>query len=110
VFMFIIRWGPFWIVTTCVVAFAITSNLGAFFDPTYSSKQEFDELLRGILVDAFQKGSIGVCVIYSYILAIPLFLWMFTAYKGVNLTYIETVCIYGYSFFITIPVSVCILL
>ncbi|XP_065594720.1 protein YIPF1 [Cyrtonyx montezumae] len=97
-------YGPFWICTTLVFAIAISGNLSNFFihlgRPTYR------------YVPKFRKVSIAAATIYAYAWLVPLALWGFLMWRNgkvmniVSYSFLEIVCVYGYSLFIYIPTAI----
>lgn len=97
-------YGPFWICTTLVFSVAISGNLSTFLsqagDPSYHYRPQF------------HKVTIAAVVIFLYAWLVPIALWGFLMWRqgGERLvgvySFLETVCVYGYSLFIYIPTSV----
>ncbi|XP_075878046.1 protein YIPF1 [Nelusetta ayraudi] len=97
-------YGPFWICTTLVFAIAISGNFSNFLvhlgKPDYKYTPEF------------RKVSIAATAIFSYAWLVPLGLWGFLLWRNnkvmslVSYTFMETVCVYGYSLAIYIPAVV----
>ncbi|XP_038626967.1 protein YIPF2 isoform X2 [Tachyglossus aculeatus] len=97
-------YGPFWICATLAFLLAITSNLAIVMqkreDPTFHYSPQF------------HKVTIAGILIYCYAWLVPLGLWCFLKWrKGVSesvdsYTFLETVCVYGYSLFVYIPTVV----
>uniref|UniRef100_A0A4W6EZS9 Protein YIPF n=1 Tax=Lates calcarifer TaxID=8187 RepID=A0A4W6EZS9_LATCA len=97
-------YGPFWICTTLVFAIAISGNLSNFLthlgDPTYKYTPEF------------RKVSIAATAIFGYAWLVPLALWSFLLWRSnkimnlVSYSFMEIVCVYGYSLSIYIPAVV----
>ncbi|XP_072505623.1 protein YIPF1 isoform X2 [Notamacropus eugenii] len=96
-------YGPFWICATLVFAIAISGNLSNFLihlgDKTFH------------YVPEFRKVSIAATAIYAYAWLVPLGLWGFLLWRNskvmsiVNYSFLEIVCVYGYSLFIYIPTA-----
>ncbi|KAJ3600710.1 hypothetical protein NHX12_031688 [Muraenolepis orangiensis] len=96
-------YGPFWICVTLVFSVAISGNLSTFLsqrgDQTYHYRPQF------------HKVTIAAVVIFMYAWLVPLCAWGFLTWRrGVEgqaggYTFMETVCVYGYSLFIFIPTS-----
>ncbi|KAK7945256.1 hypothetical protein WMY93_000984 [Mugilogobius chulae] len=94
-------YGPFWICTTLVFAIAISGNISTFLSklgkPNYKYTPEF------------QKVTIAATAIFSYAWLLPLALWgvlLWRSNKVMNLvsySFIEIVCVYGYSLAVYIP-------
>ncbi|KAM9004440.1 protein YIPF1 [Sarcophilus harrisii] len=97
-------YGPFWICATLVFAIAISGNLSNFFihlgDKTFH------------YVPEFRKVSIAATAIYAYAWLVPLGLWGFLLWRNgkvmsiVSYSFLEIVCVYGYSLFIYIPTAI----
>ncbi|XP_076004402.1 protein YIPF1 [Genypterus blacodes] len=97
-------YGPFWICTTLVFAIAISGNLSSFL--VYSGNP------NGKYVPDFRKVSIAATAIFSYAWFVPLGLWGFLLWRNnkimnlVSYSFMEIVCVYGYSLAIYIPAVV----
>ncbi|XP_038650634.1 protein YIPF1 [Scyliorhinus canicula] len=97
-------YGPFWICATLVFAIAISGNLANFF--THRGQRGYR------YVPEFHKVSIAATAIYTYAWLIPLALWGFLMWRNnkvmniVSYSFLEIVCVYGYSLFIYIPTAV----
>lgn len=97
-------YGPFWICVTLVFSVAIGGNLSTFLsklgDPSYHYRPQF------------HRVTIAALVIFLYAWLVPVALWGFLTWRQGNerqlggYTFLETVCVYGYSLFIYIPTSV----
>lgn len=97
-------YGPFWICVTLVFSVAISGNLSRFIsemgDPQYHYRPQF------------HKVTIAAVVIFMYAWLVPLGVWGFLTWRqGTErqtggYSFLETVCVYGYSLFIYIPTSV----
>ncbi|XP_039591506.1 protein YIPF1 [Polypterus senegalus] len=97
-------YGPFWICATLVFAIAISGNISNFIlhvgGPTYH------------YVPEFRKVTIAATAIYCYAWLVPLALWGFLMWRNskvmniVCYSFLEIVCVYGYSLFIYIPTAV----
>ncbi|XP_033838859.1 protein YIPF1 [Periophthalmus magnuspinnatus] len=94
-------YGPFWICTTLVFAIAISGNISTFLvnlgNPNYKYTPEF------------RKVTIAATAIFSYAWLVPLALWgvlLWRSNKVTNLvsySFMEIVCVYGYSLAVYIP-------
>lgn len=94
-------YGPFWICTTLVFAIAISGNISTFLvnlgKPEYKYTPEF------------RKVTIAATAIFSYAWLVPLALWgvlLWRSNKAMNLvsySFMEIVCVYGYSLAVYIP-------
>ncbi|XP_011526573.1 protein YIPF2 isoform X2 [Homo sapiens] len=97
-------YGPFWICATLAFVLAVTGNL------TLVLAQRRDPSIH--YSPQFHKVTVAGISIYCYAWLVPLALWGFLRWrKGVQermgpYTFLETVCIYGYSLFVFIPMVV----
>ncbi|CAO2588375.1 Protein YIPF1, partial [Lemmus lemmus] len=97
-------YGPFWICATLVFAIAISGNLSNFLIHLGEKTYHY--------VPEFQKVSIAATIIYAYAWLVPLALWGFLLWRNskvmniVSYSFLEIVCVYGYSLFIYIPTAV----
>ncbi|XP_072220033.1 protein YIPF1 [Leuresthes tenuis] len=97
-------YGPFWICTTLVFAVAISGNISNFLlhfgTPNYKYTPEF------------RKVTIAATAIFSYAWLVPLSLWGFLLWRSnktlnlVSYSFMEIVCVYGYSLSIYVPAVV----
>ncbi|XP_077309423.1 protein YIPF1 isoform X3 [Lithobates pipiens] len=97
-------YGPIWICATLIFTITISGNLSNFLlhkgEPQYH------------YVPEFRKVSIAATAIYAYAWLVPLALWGFLSWRHskvmsmVSYSFLEIVCVYGYSLFIYIPTSV----
>lgn len=97
-------YGPFWICTTLVFATAICGNISNFLvhfgDPNHKYTPEF------------RKVTIAAMAIFSYAWLVPLGLWGLLLWRNkkimnlVSYSFMEIVCVYGYSLSIYIPAVV----
>ncbi|XP_034566918.1 protein YIPF2 [Notolabrus celidotus] len=97
-------YGPFWICVTLVFSVAISGNLSTFLsqmgNPAYHYRPQF------------HRVTIAAVVIFLYAWLVPVCLWGFLTWRQGNerqvggYSFLETVCVYGYSLFIYIPTSV----
>ncbi|XP_036877754.1 protein YIPF1 isoform X1 [Manis javanica] len=97
-------YGPFWICATLVFAIAISGNLSNFLIHLGEKTYHY--------VPEFRKVSIAATVIYAYAWLVPLTLWGFLIWRNskvmniVSYSFLEIVCVYGYSLFIYIPTAI----
>ncbi|XP_073443628.1 protein YIPF2 isoform X2 [Dendrobates tinctorius] len=94
-------YGPFWICATLVITVTVMGNLATFIQmhglPGYNYSPQF------------HKVTVAGIIIYSYAWLVPLALWGFLQWrKGVSsavdtYSFMETVCVYGYSLSAYIP-------
>jgi len=97
-------YGPFWICCTLVFSIAISGNLSDFLqksvDPEQKVKWHYD----------FHKVTLAATAVFSYAGLVPATLYGFLWWSGsaagaATLSFLELVCLYGYSLAIYIPVS-----
>ncbi|XP_052044856.1 protein YIPF2 isoform X2 [Apodemus sylvaticus] len=97
-------YGPFWICATLAFVLAVTGNL------TLVLAQRRDPSIH--YSPQFHKVTIAGIAIYCYAWLVPLALWGFLRWRqGTRermglYTFLETVCVYGYSLFVFIPTVV----
>ncbi|RNF18072.1 protein YIPF2 [Trypanosoma conorhini] len=94
-------YGPFWISTTLWMTLGVVSNIMnriAFsHQPSDSRKKwEYD----------FTMASIASIVIYLYCFGLSCFVWGVMKYKELPVSLLDTLCLYGYSMFIFLPVVI----
>ncbi|XP_052407815.1 protein YIPF2 [Carassius gibelio] len=97
-------YGPFWICVTLVFSVAISGDLYTFLikmgDPEFHYRPQFN------------KVSIAAVTVFLYAWLVPLGVWGFLTWRQSverhisGYTFLETVCVYGYSLFIYIPTSI----
>ncbi|KAK5610068.1 hypothetical protein CRENBAI_012809 [Crenichthys baileyi] len=97
-------YGPFWICVTLVFSVAISGNMSTFLrepgNPGYHHRAQF------------HRVTIAAVVIFLYAWLVPIGLWGFLTWRqGAErqvggYSFLETVCVYGYSLFIYIPTSI----
>lgn len=94
-------YGPFWICTTLVFAIAISGNISSFLMHSGDRNQKY--------IPEFRKVTIAATAIFSYAWLVPLALWgvlLWRSNKVMNLvsySFMEIVCVYGYSLAVYIP-------
>ncbi|KAL4648563.1 protein YIPF1-like [Arapaima gigas] len=97
-------YGPFWICVTLVFSMAISGNLSTFFsqkgDPQYHYRPQFHQV------------SVAAVAVLAYAWLVPLCVWGFlkwrqgSKWQTEGYSFLETVCLYGYSLFLFIPTTV----
>uniref|UniRef100_K1QJM2 Protein YIPF n=1 Tax=Magallana gigas TaxID=29159 RepID=K1QJM2_MAGGI len=92
-------YGPFWICTTLVFTTAIAGNMAS-----YLSVEGKDFTWKY----DFHKVTFAATAIFSYWWLLPAMLFGFLWWRGskANYTFLEILCIYGYSLSIYIPISI----
>lgn len=92
-------YGPFWICTTLVFTTAICGNLANYIScGRYDYKWTYD----------FHKVTFAAAAIFSYWWLIPTALFGLLAWRKsqCGYSYMEIICVYGYSLAIYIPISI----
>uniref|UniRef100_A0A8C6WT58 Protein YIPF n=1 Tax=Neogobius melanostomus TaxID=47308 RepID=A0A8C6WT58_9GOBI len=95
---------PFWICVTLVFTVAISGNLSTFLKEMGNPEYHY--------TPQFHRVSVAAVMIFLYAWLVPAGLWGFLSWRqGVErqvggYSFLETVCVYGYSLFIYIPTSV----
>ncbi|KAH9500648.1 Yip1 member 1 [Bulinus truncatus] len=92
-------YGPFWICTTLVFTTAIAGNMANYFSAAGTHyKWKYD----------FHKVTFAATAIFSYWWIIPLLLYGVLWWRGsqAKFTFLEMICVYGYSLVIYIPISI----
>ncbi|XP_053504691.1 protein YIPF2 isoform X1 [Ictalurus furcatus] len=97
-------YGPFWICVSLVFSVAISGNLSTFLtqkgDPQYHYRPQFHTV------------TIAAVAVFLYAWLVPLGVWGFMTWRQSAsrqmsaYSFLETVCVYGYSLFIYIPTSI----
>ncbi|XP_068939153.1 protein YIPF2 isoform X2 [Petaurus breviceps papuanus] len=97
-------YGPFWICATLAFTLAVSSNMAALLQNWRESSFSYSP--------QFHKVTVAGITIYCYAWLVPTALWGFLQWrKGIRehvgcYTFLEIVCVYGYSLFIYIPTVV----
>ncbi|XP_067170726.1 protein YIPF2 [Apteryx mantelli] len=97
-------YGPFWICATLVFALAISGNLSHLPEKQASPSFHYSP--------QFHKVTIAATIVYCYAWLVPLALWGYLRWRqgaGARAgaySFLETVCVYGYSLFAYIPAAV----
>ncbi|XP_005099571.1 protein YIPF1 [Aplysia californica] len=95
-------YGPFWICTTLVFTTAIAGNLANYFSAAGKSYHwQYD----------FHKVTYAATAIFSYWWLVPLALfgvlwWRSRQTNESKFTFLEIICVYGYSLAIYVPISI----
>lgn len=97
-------YGPFWICVTLVFTVAISGNLSTFLKEMGNPQYHY--------TPQFHRVSVAAVVIFLYAWLVPVGLWGFLSWRQSverqlgGYSFLETVCVYGYSLFIYIPTSI----
>lgn len=115
------RWGPFWICTTFLLTLVITSNIGSFINialverdlanlSSGKSSGGTESLAPTKTVQQwthdFSIISVGSGFMYSYMILIPLFIYVLLKWKNATLGAIEAMSLFGYSLSVWFPCAV----
>lgn len=87
-------YGPFWIYTTLIFVIAACGSLSSYFQNQVD--QNFYQ----------QFVPIAGTTIYSIGFGLPLLLYILLKFFGEKISYFSTVCIYGYSLSVFIPITI----
>ncbi|XP_013414489.1 protein YIPF1 isoform X2 [Lingula anatina] len=92
-------YGPFWICATLIFTTAITGNLANYF---HTEGRDYEWKYD------FHKVTFSATAIFSYWLLVPLALWGFLWWRrsSAGYSFLEILCVYGYSLAIYVPVSI----
>ncbi|XP_032230083.1 protein YIPF1 [Nematostella vectensis] len=90
-------YGPFWVCATLVFTTAIAGNLASYLVHTGDHEWVYD----------FHKVTLAAAAIYAYAFLVPTGLWGLLLWRKSNAGYsfLEILCVYGYSLSIYIPIS-----
>ncbi|TRY66756.1 hypothetical protein DNTS_028794 [Danionella cerebrum] len=97
-------YGPFWICVTLVFTLAISGNLSTFLNEMGNPEYQYRP--------QFHRVSIAAVTVFLYAWLVPVGVWGFLKWRQSverqmsGYTFLETVCVYGYSLFIYIPTSI----
>jgi hypothetical protein len=87
---------PFWIITTLIMCICIAGNMATFLTTT-----DHNEWVRGI-----SKVSTAASMLYGLVIFIPLACHCVIKRYHSQMSYIELLSLYGYSWFLFIPASI----
>ena len=97
-------YGPIWICTTLVISVAVTGNLASYIQMAWSGETNFHWQYD------FHKVTLAATAVFSYAWVVPMllygFLWWTTSGALAAISFLDLLCLYGYSLVIYIPVSV----
>lgn len=95
-------YGPFWISLTLVFSIAICGNIANYLnsltEPDKAYHWHYD----------YAKVGLAASTIFTYVLVIPTTLCFFFWFRNCTITYtlFETICAYGYSLSVYVPISI----
>jgi len=88
-------YGPFWIYTTLIFALAASANFSNFIIASFDEGKTFQS--------KFNFVPTATAVIYGFGIAVPLIFTFLLRLFGSKVNYVDTLCIYGYSYFVLVP-------
>ncbi|XP_063228393.1 protein YIPF1 [Bacillus rossius redtenbacheri] len=94
-------YGPFWICVTLVFTIAISGNLANYLQVAASKDYHWKY--------DFHAVTFAATAIFSYAWVVPMILWGVLKWRGgqdVRLSFLEILCVYGYSLSIYVPISI----
>ncbi|XP_075527456.1 protein YIPF1 isoform X3 [Dermacentor variabilis] len=92
-------YGPIWVGLTLVVTTSVSSNVASYLETAGQSKDFWHT--------DYTRVSFASTAIMVYMFMVPLVLWAVLKYRKVESRYslLETLCLYGYSLAIYVPIS-----
>jgi len=87
-------YGPFWIATTLVFSLAAAGNFANWLQYQDTAPWSYD----------FNKVSLAACVVYGYVVIMPLAINCTAMYCTEAVGFVQLACVYGYSLTIFVPV------
>jgi len=90
-------YGPFWIYTTLIMVLAAAGNFSGMLSAS-ASGVAFTYNYNFILT--------ATGLIYGFGLGVPIIFTILLKFYGSNVQYINTICLYGYSLFVFVPVFI----
>jgi len=94
-------YGPFWIATTLMFSLAAAGNVAQFFSMLVSGNTPTDGYQYNLTLLTAAAG-----VIYGFVIVLPVIWWVVCKCLKVQVRLLHLECIYGYSLFIYLPVSI----
>ena len=92
-------YGPFWITTTLIFLLGMASNLASFL--SFVPKAEGERWAYDFTLVTFSTS-----IIYGYVVALPVGLWLLMKYFAVPVRLLSLLCLYGYSLTVLVPVTI----
>lgn len=89
-------YGPFWNATTLIFIVAVTTNLGSWVSFQGEGNWTYD----------FTKVVTCASIIYGFLFAGTVLIWLMFSQIGSKLTLIQCFCLYGYGMSVYLPVGV----
>ncbi|XP_064477267.1 protein YIPF1-like isoform X2 [Ornithodoros turicata] len=93
-------YGPVWVGVTLIVTTSVSSNVANYLESVGETKHFWHT--------DYTRVSFASSAILLYIFLVPLILWAGLKYRSIEtrFTLIETLCLYGYSLSIYVPISI----
>jgi len=97
-------YGPFWIAVTLVISVAVSGNLASYFQVAVSEGGDSGSFRWHY---DFHKVTLAATAVFGYAWLVPsgLFAYLMWTSSAGGLTFLELICLYGYSLVIYIPIS-----
>lgn len=101
-------YGPFWITTTLWITLAIVSNIMN----KIAFERSQDSIVNGTKAPAadwmydFKMASVACVTMYSYCFGMGAIVWGLMKWKSLPVSYLDALCLYGYSMFIFLLVAI----
>eukprot|EP00743_Colponemidia_sp_Colp-15_P001302 GILK01001426.1.p1 GENE.GILK01001426.1~~GILK01001426.1.p1 ORF type:complete len:347 (+),score=49.98 GILK01001426.1:54-1094(+) len=89
-------YGPFWIYTTLIIMMAAAGNVSSYLQAADRSAWNYD----------FNYMPVAAAVVYGFGFIFPLVLWFIISQAGSKTSFVQVVCIYGYSLFVFVPITI----
>lgn len=91
-------YGPLWINVTLIFSIAICGNIANYLGSSGDVEWHYD----------FNKVGLAASTVTTYTIGVPTALWFLFWFRGCSSAYtlLETICAYGYSLSIYIPISI----
>jgi len=98
-------YGPLWISITLVFATAICGNIANYVKDMATMSPNITHTDWHY---DYTKVGLAASTIFTYVLAVPVCLWFLFWFRGCTANYslLETICVYGYSLSIYVPISI----
>ncbi|KAH9579857.1 Yip1 domain [Trypanosoma melophagium] len=94
-------YGPFWICTTLWMTLGIVSNIMSKIAFGHDSSNKDKKWKYD-----FSVASVACIVMYLYCFGFGCIVWGIMKYKGIPVSLTDTLCLYGYSMFIFLPMAI----
>ncbi|CUG94155.1 Hypothetical protein, putative [Bodo saltans] len=101
-------YGPFWITTTLWMTLAVVSNIM----DKIAYERNAQSVIDGTTAPStgwaynFTMASVACVTMYTYCFGMGAIIWGLMKWKSLPVTYLDAVCLYGYSMFIFLLVAI----